>query len=128
MVIKTYNVNNDDDFILSIGNLRLYPHYLRLWSRDLGYENGSIEFSTPYIASCANFSKDEITHIMITYDGNYKPSRYQDTVYEDLYPNFGESYENGGPKNVVFLLIIRFNFKLMIDLYKMYKNGGLHIN
>lgn len=123
MVVKTYNVNNDDDFILSIGNLRLYPHYLRLWSRDLGYENGSIEFSTPYIASCANFSKDEITHIMITYDGNYKPSRYQDTVYEDLYPNFGESYENGGPKNTPCLKIYingTINRSVSIDPSQLY--------
>lgn len=99
LLLKTYNVNDDDDFIMSIGNLRLYPHYLRLWSPDLGYEKGEIEFSTPYVASCANFSKDEITHIMITFNKNYKPTLYQDSIYSDLYPGFEKSAENGGPEN-----------------------------
>ena len=76
LLIKTYNVNNDDDFILEMGSLRLYPHYLRLWDSSLGIINGEVDFSTPYIASCANFAKDEITHIVITYDKQYKPTLY----------------------------------------------------
>lgn len=98
LLLKTYNVNDDDDFILSIGNLRLYPHYLRLWSQDLGYEKGELEFSKPFVASCANFSKDEVTHIMITFDKRYKPKQYEDIIYKDLYPGFEKTAENGGPE------------------------------
>ncbi len=106
LLLKTYNVNNDDDFILSMGNLRLYPHYLRLWDASEGKNaDGSTNLASVYEASCANFSKDEITHIMITFDPAYLPSQYKETIYNELYPGYDKTSADNGPSGYQCLKI-----------------------
>lgn len=127
LLLKTYNVNQDDDFILEMGSLRLYPHYLRLWDESLGIVNGEVEFSTPYIASCANFAKDEITHIVITYDNSYKPSQYQKTIYDELYKGYSNAPGDGGPSYDPTLKIYingTINRSITIDSSQLYDAEG----
>lgn len=88
VTLKTYNVTDDDDEIMSIGNIRFYTNYLRLWSSDQGMSNGKLDIASPYIASCANFAKNEITHIVITYDPKYKPTTYEKAYLNNLYPGY----------------------------------------
>ena len=126
LLIKTYNVNNDDDFILEIGSLRLYPHYLRLWDSSLGIVNGEVDFSTPYIASCANFAKDEITHIVITYDKQYKPTLYEKTIYSELYPGYEKSGNEGPSLDSTLKIYINgtINRSITINSSQLYDEQG----
>ena len=126
LLIKTYNVNNDDDFILEIGSLRLYPHYLRLWDSSLGIINGEVDFSTPYIASCANFAKDEITHIVITYDKQYKPTLYEKTIYDELYPGYEKSGNEGPSLDSTLKIYINgtINRSITINSSQLYDEQG----
>ena len=126
LLIKTYNVNNDDDFILEIGSLRLYPHYLRLWDSSLGIINGEVDFSTPYIASCANFAKDEITHIVITYDKQYKPTLYEKTIYSELYPGYEKSGNEGPSLDSTLKIYINgtINRSITINSSQLYDEQG----
>ena len=126
LLIKTYNVNNDDDFILEMGSLRLYPHYLRLWDSSLGIINGEVDFSTPYIASCANFAKDEITHIVITYDKQYKPTLYEKTIYDELYPGYEKSGNEGPSLDSTLKIYINgtINRSITINSSQLYDEQG----
>lgn len=126
LLVKTYNVNNDDDFILEIGSLRLYPHYLRLWDSSLGIVNGEVDFSTPYIASCANFAKDEITHIVITYDKQYKPTLYEKTIYSELYPGYEKSGNEGPSLDSTLKIYINgtINRSITINSSQLYDEQG----
>ena len=126
LLIKTYNVNNDDDFILEMGSLRLYPHYLRLWDSSLGIINGEVDFSTPYIASCANFAKDEITHIVITYDKQYKPTLYEKTIYSELYPGYEKSGNEGPSLDSTLKIYINgtINRSITINSSQLYDEQG----
>jgi hypothetical protein len=69
-MLKNYNVNNDDP-IMSIGNLLFGPGYTRV--------NSTSE--EIYVNSRADFEKEEITHLMFVYDPAYKPDTY-DNVYD----------------------------------------------
>jgi hypothetical protein len=88
MMIKTYGVNDLEDKILTIGNIALCPKHLFINYRpDLNTEPSDI-----VNASRADFRKDVIQHILITYDPNYKPSTY-DVLYNRLYSAGSVSYK-----------------------------------
>ena len=87
MLFKTYGVNDLEDKILSIGNIVLCPNYLFL-----NYEpwNNSEPFNIVN-ASRADFRKEAIQHIIITYDPNYKPSTY-DLLYDKFFTTGSTTY------------------------------------
>ena len=109
-----------------MGSLRLYPHYLRLWDSSLGIINGEVDFSTPYIASCANFAKDEITHIVITYDKRYKPTLYEKTIYDELYPGYEKSGNEGPSLDSTLKIYINgtINRSITINSSQLYDEQG----
>lgn len=96
--LKTYNVNDDNDLIAKIGNIYIYPHYLRVYepSEGISASTGRRDLASVYEASCANFSKDEITNIIITYDANYKASTYN-VLYDDLYQGDTTKFSQNAP-------------------------------
>lgn len=87
MMIKTYGVSDLNDKILTIGNITLCPNYL--------FINYDSHLNTePYHivnASRADFRKEAIQHITITYDPNYKPSTY-DLIYDKFFSLDNNSY------------------------------------
>lgn len=96
--LKTYNVNDDNDLIAKIGNIYIYPHYLRVYesSEGISASTGRRDLASVYEASCANFSKDEITNIVITYDANYKADTYN-VLYDDLYHGDSSKFTTDAP-------------------------------
>lgn len=82
ITLKTYNVTDESDEIMNIGNIRFYTNCIRLLT-----DGVSDDLSKPYIAGCANFAKDEITHITITYNHAYKPTTYENYL-NDMYPGY----------------------------------------
>lgn len=82
ITLKTYNVTDESDEIMNIGNIQFYTNCIRLLTDGI-----SENLSHPYIAGCANFAKDEITHITITYNHAYKPTTYENYL-NDMYPNY----------------------------------------
>lgn len=79
-LVKTYNINGDD-YVLRIGNLLLGPGYVRIYE-DPDPEKGYTKESV-YINSKADFQKNAITHILVTYSKEYRPSTYMD-IYNQL--------------------------------------------
>lgn len=89
LMFKTYCVNDLDDKILTIGNITLCPKHLFLNYRpDLNTEPHNI-----VNASRADFRKEVIQHILITYDPNYKPNTYN-TIYDMFYTSGSTTYTN----------------------------------
>lgn len=122
MLIKTYNVSQDDEnaIIGKIGNIYLYPSSLRIYEDNRGYEtvNGVLKrnLASTYMASESSFSKDELTHIVITFKKGYYPTTYKESVYEDLYGSGADyiaGYESGA-KSAAY------------DCMKIYINGTIN--
>lgn len=106
MMIKTYGVNDLEDKILTIGNITLCPKHLFI-----NYEpNENTKPHHTVNASRADFRKDVIQHILITYDPNYKPSTY-DNLYNKLYSAGSVSYKQNA---------------LAYPCFKVYVNGTIN--
>ena len=103
-LVRTYNVNGDD-YVLRIGNLLLGPGYVRVYE-DPDPEEG-YKLDSVYINSKADFQKNAITHILITYEKEYKPKTYIDT-YNHLLNNGVVDYSSSSdvtPYNVLKIYI-----------------------
>lgn len=85
VMLKNYNINGNDP-VMSIGNLLFGPGYVRVNSSDLSDEG-------IYVNSRADFEKEVITHLLITYDPTYKPNTYNN-IYDQLFNEGGLSYSD----------------------------------
>ena len=103
-LVKTYNVNGTDP-VLRIGNIWLGPGYVRVYhdpDPEKGYTLDSV-----FVNSKADFQKDEVTHIMITYAKEYRPSTYMET-YNRLLKTDKANYQTSSsvrPYNVLKIFI-----------------------
>lgn len=91
-LLKTYNVNSDDP-VIKIGNLHIGPGYVRV-HEDIE-EGKEHESNSIHVNSKADFGKEEVTHILITYTKQYKPSTYLDT-YDQLLSQGSVNYSSPG--------------------------------
>ena len=103
-LLRTYNVNSDD-YVLRIGNLLVGPGYVRVYEDP--DENGEYALDGVFINSKADFQKDAITHILVTYEKEYLPRTYMDT-YNRLLNNGTANYQTSSdvtPYNVLKIYI-----------------------
>lgn len=103
-LLRTYNVNSDD-YILRIGNLLVGPGYVRVYEDP--DENGEYALDGVFINSKADFQKDAVTHILITYEKEYLPKTYMDT-YNRLLNSGTANYQTSSdvtPYNVLKIYI-----------------------
>lgn len=87
MMFKTYGSNDLDDKILTIGNITLCPKHIFV-----NHEPDKTE--EPHFtvnASRADFRKEVIQHLVITYDPEYKPNTY-DQLYDKFFTLGDTSY------------------------------------
>ena len=82
---KTSNCNGDEP-VFSIGSLIFGPGYCRLDTKDED-KNSEVSF---WKNSKTSYSKDEITHVLVTFKRQYMPSTYKDSTYELLFPKYKE--------------------------------------
>lgn len=108
-LLKTYNVNGDDP-ILKIGNLHVGPGYVRV-HEDIA-EGEEHESNSIHVNSKADFGKEEVTHILITYTKQYKPQTYVDT-YNQLLTQGTVNYSSPGAVTPY-------------DVLKVYVNGVIN--
>lgn len=89
MLFKTYGVNDLEDKIMTIGNITLCPKHLFI-----NY-NPSSNTEPHHIvnASRADFRKENLQHITITYDSQYKPNTYE-ILYDKFFNLNNVSYSN----------------------------------
>ena len=103
-LVRTYNVNGND-YILRIGNLLIGPGYVRVYE-DPDPEKG-YALDGVFINSKADFQKDAITHILVTYTKQYLPRTYIDT-YNQLLNSWTANYQTSSdvtPYNVLKVYI-----------------------
>lgn len=89
-LLKTYNVNGDDP-VIKIGNLYLGPGYVRV-NEDIeeGKEHAT---NSIHVNSKADYGKEELTHILVTYEKQYTPKTYLDT-YNQLISQGSVNYSS----------------------------------
>ena len=87
MLFKTYSISDLDDKIMTIGNITLCPKHLFINYNP--HENTKPHHIVN--ASRADFRKEVLQHIVITYDPAYKPSTYE-KVYDMLFTYGSTSY------------------------------------
>lgn len=87
MMFKTYSIADLEDKIMTIGNITLCPKHLFINYNP--HENTKPHHIVN--ASRADFRKDVLQHIVITYDPEYKPSTYE-KVYDMLFTSGSTSY------------------------------------
>lgn len=103
-LLRTYNVNGNDS-ILRIGNLLIGPGYVRVYEDKP--EGADYALDSVYINSKADFQKDAITHILVTYAKEYRPTTYMDT-YNQLLRTETTNYQTSPdvkPYNVLKIYI-----------------------
>ena len=103
-LVRTYNINGDD-YIVRIGNLLIGPGYVRVYE-DPDPEKG-YALDGVFINSKADFQKDAVTHILITYEKQYLPKTYIDT-YNQLLSTPTANYSTSSdvkPYNVLKIYI-----------------------
>jgi hypothetical protein len=87
MMFKTYGIADLEDSVLTIGNITLCPKHIFV-------NHEPDKTSEPHHtvnASRADFRKEVIQHVMITYDPEYKPSTY-DLLYDKLFTSGSTTY------------------------------------
>ena len=89
MMIKTYGISDLDDKIATIGNITLCPKHLFVNHEP----DKNTEPHHTVNASRADFRKEAIQHIMITYDPVYKPSTYE-KMYDAFFTSGSTTYTN----------------------------------
>ena len=85
VMLKNYNINGEDP-VMNIGSLLFGPGYTRVNSTDLSDEG-------IYVNSRADFEKEVITHLVITYDPSYKPKTYVN-IYDQVFNEGGVTYSD----------------------------------
>ena len=108
-LLKSYNVNGEEPF-LTIGNLHVGPGYVRV-HEDIE-EGKEHESNSIHVNSKADFGKEEVTHILITYSKQYKPTTYMDT-YNQLLSQGTVNYSSPGAVTPY-------------DVLKVYVNGVIN--
>ena len=87
MMFKTYGIADLEDKIMTIGNITLCPKHLFInHEPDKNTEPHHI-----VNASRADFRKEVIQHVMITYDPEYKPNTYE-KMYDMFYTSGSTTY------------------------------------
>ena len=104
-LLRTCNVNGDD-YILRIGNLLVGPGYVRVFEDP--DENGEYALDGVFINSKADFQKDAITHILVTYEKEYLPKTYMET-YNRLLNNGTANYQTSSDITAYNVLKIYIN-------------------
>lgn len=87
LMFKTYGIADLEDKILTIGNITLCPKHIFV-------NHEPDKTSEPHHtvnASRADFRKETIQHVLITYDPEYKPSTY-DILYDKLFTSGSTTY------------------------------------
>ena len=108
-LLKSYNVNGEEPF-LTIGNLHVGPGYVRVHEDiEEGKEHAS---NSIHVNSKADFGKEEVTHILVTYSKQYKPTTYMDT-YNQLLTQGTVNYSSPGAVTPY-------------DVLKIYVNGVIN--
>lgn len=121
-LVRTYNVNGDD-YILRIGNLLLGPGYVRVYEEEpeTGYALDGV-----FINSKADFQRDSITHILVTYSKQYLPSTYTD-VYNQLLNSESANYQTSAdvtPYNVLKIYVNGvINREIQLEESQLKENG-----
>ena len=108
-LFKTYNVNGDDP-VIKIGNLHIGPGYARV-HEDIE-EGKEHESNSIHVNSKADFGKEELTHLLITYTKQYKPTTYNN-VYDQLLTQGSVNYSSPGAVTTY-------------DVLKIYVNGVIN--
>ena len=88
MLFKTYGISDLEDPIMTIGNITLCPKHLFI-----NYPEEDTSSSCIIKASRADFRKEVLQHVVITYDPYYLPNTY-DTIYNMLYANGNVNYKD----------------------------------
>lgn len=122
-LVRTYNVNGSDP-VLRIGNLLIGPGYVRVYHEpdpEKGYTLDSV-----YVNSKADFQKNAITHILVTYTKEYKPTTYLDT-YNQLLNTGTANYQTSSdvtPYNVLKIYINGvINREIQLSEAELKENG-----
>lgn len=87
LMFKTYGIADLEDKILTIGNITLCPKHIFV-------NHEPDKTSEPHHtvnASRADFRKETIQHVLITYDPAYKPNTY-DVLYDKLFTSGSTTY------------------------------------
>ena len=87
MLFKTYGIADLEDKIMTIGNITLCPKHLFI-------NHEPDKNSEPHHivnASRADFRKETIQHVMITYDPEYKPNTYE-KMYDMFFTSGSTTY------------------------------------
>lgn len=85
VMLKNYNINGDDP-VMNIGNILFGPGFARVNSDDLSDEG-------IFVNSRADFEKEVITHLIFTFDPNYKPNTYLN-IYDQVFDEGGIKYSD----------------------------------
>lgn len=104
-LFKTYNVNSDAP-VVQIGNLHIGPGYARVY-HDLAEGETEYGDDSIYINSAAAFGREEVTHLLITYAKQYKPTTYLN-IYDQLLTEGSVNYSSPGavtPYNVLKIYV-----------------------
>jgi hypothetical protein len=89
MMFKTYSISDLEDKIMTIGNITLCPKHIFInHEPDKNTEPHHI-----VNASRADFRKETLQHVMITYDPAYKPNTYE-KMYDMFFTSGSTSYSN----------------------------------
>lgn len=122
-LVNTYNVNGDDP-ILRIGNILLGPGYVRVYHKpdpEKGYTLDSV-----FVNSKADFQKNTITHILVTYTKEYRPITYLDT-YNQLLSSESANYQTAPdvtPYNILKVYINGvINREIQLKESELMENG-----
>lgn len=111
IMLKSEYINDMNDEIMSIGNIRFYPGYLGV------YNETTREIDED---SRADYEREKPTHIIITYTQNYRPSTYS-TLYDSLLSNYSTQ---GATYNCLKIYVNgTINREVMVNPSQLMKDG-----
>lgn len=111
IMLKSEYINDMNDEIMSIGNIRFYPGYLGVYNETTGEIDED---------SRADYEREKPTHIIITYTQNYRPSTYS-TLYDSLLSNYSTQ---GATYNCLKIYVNgTINREVMVNPSQLMKDG-----
>ena len=111
MMFKTYSIADLDDKIMTIGNITLCPKHLFINYKP---EENSKPHHTVN-ASRADFRKEVLQHVVITYDPEYKPSTYEQ-LYDSLFTSGSVSYSTSAKAYPCFKVYVNGTINRIISV------------
>ena len=111
MMFKTYSIADLDDKIMTIGNITLCPKHLFINYKP---EENSKPHHTVN-ASRADFRKEVLQHVVITYDPEYKPSTYEQ-LYDQLFTSGSVSYSTSAKAYPCFKVYVNGTINRIISV------------